>query len=127
MFNMCDGYPSLIYCDGFPSHLSDGNPSHIYQKKMIFWIKEEIHAGIRVDPATVMDIHPKSPVMDIHAPSRLIRDCSLFMTTGSQITFYGKYFRSPLDPLRKFFAIYSISREKISMPTLIGRNNLNMF
>ena len=72
---MCDGYPSLIFCDGFPSHLSDGNPSHIFtwQNTCI-----GIHAGIRVDPATMMDIHPKSLVMDIHAPSRLV----IFVAVG---------------------------------------------
>ncbi len=39
------------------------------------------------------------------------------------MTFYGKYFRGPLDALRKKFAAYSTSREKFSMPTLIGKSN----
>ncbi len=52
-------------------HLSRKKLNQWDQKKIIFWIQREIHAGIRVDPATVMDIHPKLLVMDIHAPSRL--------------------------------------------------------
>ncbi len=53
-----------------------------------------------------------------------LRDRSLFMTRGerSQMTFFGKYFRGPLDAWRKNFAAYLTSRKIFSMPTLIGRN-----
>ena len=37
-------------------------------------------------------------------------------------TFCRKYFRGPLHPRQKKIAAYSRSRQKFSMPTLIGRN-----
>ncbi len=40
----------------------------------------------------------------------------------SQMTFYGKYFRGPLDARRKTFAAHSTSHQRFSMPTLIGKN-----
>ena len=41
---------------------------------------------------------------------------------GSQMTFYGKYFRGPLGAQRKIFAAFSTLRHKILIPTFIGRN-----
>ena len=38
------------------------------------------------------------------------------------MTFCGKYFRGPLDALKKNFAAYLTSRKIFSMPTLMGRN-----
>ncbi len=67
--DVCDGYPSLIE-DPFKDHAGyDGYPS-------LLWF-------------TMMDIHPKSLVMDIHAPSRLlslVKSMTCFQTPFPTLT-----------------------------------------